>query len=344
MACQSGIRASDKLLRFFNECKSGKIRLAKIVVKNEELCVNFQGKGTADWRADFKRHLPDCIDAFEPCYILFRIDEPYGWILMSFADDRAPVREKMVFAATWATFKSEFGQSNIRYEYHVTDKKEMTLEAFEKWLSSKEDLGPMSELEKEFYNAHQELKVTVPSVVAAQTVRGVFFPVDQDAEEELRKLTNHTVNYVQLAVDTLNEAIKLECSKPSISPEQLNEVIPRDKPRYHFYRFSHKYNDQDYDSLFLFSVAVFIYSMPSSGCTIKERMLYSSCKQPFLQAALSAANLSPDKKIEIDSKELLSSDILIDYTHPAPQMKEKSFAKPPGPSQRGARRVTKAVS
>lgn len=54
----------------------------------------------------------------------------------------------------------------------MTDKKEVTLEAFEKWLSSKDDPGPMSELEKEFYNAHQELKVTVPSVVAAQTVRG----------------------------------------------------------------------------------------------------------------------------------------------------------------------------
>ncbi|MCP9265515.1 Twinfilin-1 [Dirofilaria immitis] len=195
----------------------------------------------------------------------------------------------------------------------------MTLEAFEKWLSNKEDHGPMSELEKEFYNAHREQKVTMPSVVAAQTVRGVFFPVDQDAEEELRKLASHAVNYVQLAVDTLNEAIKLECSETSVSPEQLNELIPRDKPRYHFYRFSHKYDNQDYDSLF------FIYSMPSSGCTIKERMLYSSCKQPFLQAALSAANLSPDKKIEIDSKELLSSDVLIDYTHPAPQIKEKSF-------------------
>lgn len=48
----------------------------------------------------------------------------------------------------------------------------MTLEAFEKWLSTKESPGPMSELEREFYCAHQELKVTVPSVVAAQTVRG----------------------------------------------------------------------------------------------------------------------------------------------------------------------------
>lgn len=65
-----------------------------------------------------------------------------------------------------------FFAKNYRYEYHVTDKKEMTLEAFEKWLSSKEDPGPMSELEKEFYNARQEFKVTTPSIVASQTVRG----------------------------------------------------------------------------------------------------------------------------------------------------------------------------
>lgn len=30
---------------------------------------------------------------------------------------------------------------------------------------------------------------------------------------------------------------------------------------------------------------VFIYSLPSSGSSIKERMLYSSCKGPFLSAA-----------------------------------------------------------
>lgn len=54
----------------------------------------------------------------------------------------------------------------------MTDKKEVTLEAFEKWLSSKEDPGPMSEIEKEFYSAHHELKVTSPAVVATQTVRG----------------------------------------------------------------------------------------------------------------------------------------------------------------------------
>ncbi|VDN20818.1 unnamed protein product [Gongylonema pulchrum] len=328
MACQSGIR--------------------------EELCVNFQDKGTADWRADFKRYLPDCIDAFEPCYVLFRIGDvsdvissKLNTVICSFADDRAPVREKMVFAATRATFKSEFGQSNIRFldfvncyskkfrhEYHVTNKKEMTLEAFERWIFGKEEPGPMSELEKEMHCAQKEQKTVMP---ASQTVKGVFFPVDQDAEEELRKLANHEINYVQLAVDTLNEAIKLESSRILNSADELKEVIPRDKPRYHFFRFSHKFDNEDYNTL------LFIYSMPSSGCTIKERMLYSSCKQPFLQSASTTANLHPDKKIEIDSKENLSSDILLDYTHPSSQSHVKGFARPPGPVQRGTRRVTKTA-
>lgn len=48
-------------------------------------------------------------------------------------------------------------------------------------------------------------------------------------------------------------------------------------------------------------------------------------------------------QIEIDSKETLSFDLLFDYVHPSTQTKERGFAKPPGPPQRGHRRVTKAV-
>lgn len=44
-------------------------------------------------------------------------------IFSSFVDDRAPVREKMLLAATCATFKSEFGQCYIEHEKHVTDRK-----------------------------------------------------------------------------------------------------------------------------------------------------------------------------------------------------------------------------
>ncbi|VDK42898.1 unnamed protein product [Anisakis simplex] len=337
MACQSGIRADANLLKFFNQCKLGKVRLAKIVVKDEQLCVNYEDKGSSDWKKDWRKNLPDCVDSFEPCFILFRLDKPSNWVLISFADDRAPVREKMLVAATRATFKAEFGQSYITYEYHVTKKNEMTLESFENWLRSKEDPGPMSEVEKELNNALRTQKMNLPPLIAANTLKGVLFPVDQNAEEELRKLVAGEVQFVQLSVDTLNEAIKLEDSKRHLTADQLTAAIPRDKPRYSFYRFSHDHNNQHYDSI------IFFYSMPSSGSTIKERMLYSSCKQPFLQTVLQNCKLRPDRKVEIDSREVLSYDVLLDHVHPPSQVRDKGFAKPPGPTSRGGRRVTKAV-
>lgn len=35
--------------------------------------------------------------------------------------------------------------------------------------------------------------------------------------------------------------------------------------------------------LIFFSLSVFIYSMPGYTCSIRERMLYSSCKSPLLE-------------------------------------------------------------
>lgn len=64
--------------------------------------------------------------------------------------------------------------SYYRYEYHVTNKNEMTLEAFEKWISGKEERGPMSELEKEIDNAHREQTSVITPAVVAQSLKGEF--------------------------------------------------------------------------------------------------------------------------------------------------------------------------
>lgn len=309
--------------------------MGKIVVKNEQLCVNLKDAGTSDWKADWKKNLPECVDSFEPCFILFRMSSPANWLLITFADDRAPVREKMLLASTGVTFKSEFGQCNIQYEYHATSKQSLTLEAFERWMQSLKEPGPLSEVEREIENAYREQKAVSASTVAAQTLKGVLFPMDNNAVSALKTMKNGETNYVQLSVDTLNEAIKLEMTEANISPKKLCEVIPRDKPRYHFYRFIHTYKDRSYDSI------VFIYSMPSSGCTIKERMLYSSCKQPFLQSVLDLTGIKPDTRVEMDSKDRLTHDVLIDHVHPPLGLRDPGFAKPRGPQTRGAKRIIK---
>lgn len=49
--------------------------------------------------------------------------------------------------------------------------------------------------------------------------------MDQNVEEELKKLHDRKINYVQMSVDTLNEAIKLEVALRIESVEMLREVL-----------------------------------------------------------------------------------------------------------------------
>jgi len=45
--------------------------------------------------------------------------------------------------------------------------------------------------------------------------------------------------------------------------------------------------------------AVFIYSMPGYNCTIRERMLYSTCKAPLLEVAEQQIGLEIGRKVRL---------------------------------------------
>ncbi|XP_015778183.1 PREDICTED: twinfilin-1-like [Acropora digitifera] len=45
------------------------------------------------------------------------------------------------------------------------------------------------------------------------------------------------------------------------------------------------------------SVAVFVYSMPGYKCSIKDRMLYSTCKGPLLDVAADRIGMTIDRKV-----------------------------------------------
>ncbi|TKR64618.1 hypothetical protein L596_025116 [Steinernema carpocapsae] len=338
MACQTGIRADPNLIALFNDCKAGKIRLAKIVVRNETLSLNYKDVGSDDWKADWRKNLPTCIDAYEPCYILFRLKSSLDWLLISFADDRAPVREKMLLAATRATFKSEFGQKYITYEYQATNVDDVKLEKFELWMESRLDPRPMTEHERDLSLAQMEKSAKPSAMVSTQTIRGVEFPVDQDATALLRQFGNAEIDFVQLSVDTLNEAIKLEGHAERLEAEKLSGMIDRKKPRYSFYRLRSDNGSPNGHTLFIYSVP------PSGGCTIKELMLFSSCKSVFLNTAQNVLGVQLDKKIEIDSRDKLDEKAIREYLSISEASSPSSagpmkFSRPAGPQGRGQRRL-----
>ena len=64
-------------------------------------------------------------------------------------------------------------------------------------------------------------------------------------------------------------------------------------------------------SYFLFPVSVFIYSMPGYSVSIKERMLYSSCKNSVVDVLERVYSIPVDKKVEVDSGEELTVEFLM---------------------------------
>jgi len=338
---------------FFEQCKQSKVRFGKIVINKERLCVNFHSGPSKDWRADWKKQLPNSVDAYEPCFLLFRFDSNHDWILISFADDKASTRDKMLLAATKATFKSEFGQSFIRAEYQVANRNDLALDVFEKRylvpfnvtsntttfpVKDSDDDQPLTHIERELKTVAKDRAVFTIAQQKAQPMRGIQFPIDQDAVHLLKAFATGDIDFIQLSVDTLNEAIKLESSHGRLEVEQLSAEISKQKPRYSLFRF------READGAPIF----FIYSIPpSASCTIKELMLFSSCKQPFLAEIEGDCGVKVTKKIEVDSREKIDAETLLSYIGPsestiAAGQSPQHFDRPPRPGRSGAR-VTKVA-
>lgn len=73
--------------------------------------------------------------------------------------------------------------------------------------------------------------------------------------------------------------------------------------------------------------------MPGYSCSVKNRMMYSSCKAPFLKF-IENKYCQIDKKLEEDNLSTITEEYLYKELHP-PVVEEKSFfQKPKRPGKR----------
>ena len=109
---------------------------------------------------------------------------------------------------------------------------------------------------------------------------------------------------------------------------------------------------------FPFIFLVFIYSCPGYKCSVKERMVYSSCKSPLIYA-LKEDGIAIDKcvslsktlgplyhhfllpspslslfQLELDDPSEVTEQFLMDELHPVKQAYRPQFAKPKPPGRK----------
>ncbi len=81
--------------------------------------------------------------------------------------------------------------------------------------------------------------------------------------------------------------------------------------------------------------------MPGFQSPIKERMLYSSCKNELLGYLKQNLKLELQKTIETGDMSEITEEYLLEELHPKQSTSASKFDKPKGPSSRGPRRIIK---
>ncbi|MCI4390075.1 hypothetical protein PDJAM_G00116890 [Pangasius djambal] len=354
MSHQTGIHATADLRQFLVKARQGAIRVIKIVIRSEQLVLGSYREPSQSWDRDYDPCVLPLLDLSEPCYILFRLDtqnqQGYEWLFISWSPDQSPVRLKMVYAATRATLKKEFGGSHIKDELFGTTQEDVCFQGYLRHMSSSSSPGPLTAAEQELHQIkateEERRRVTTPAgrgktQISVESkplnLQGLAFPLQEEAKRALQLLKQRRINYIQLRLDTERETIELVHTNPT-EIRELPARIPADAPRYHFFLYKHSYQGQSVEAV------VFIYSMPGYSCSIKERMLYSSCKNRLLEEVERDYCIEISKKMEIDSGEGLTEEYLYEEVHPKPQALKQAFAKPKGPTgKRGNKRLIKGV-
>ncbi|CAB1440022.1 unnamed protein product [Pleuronectes platessa] len=341
MSHQTGIQAGNDVKDIFASAKTGdQYRALKIVIEDEQLTLGATRKASKKWDQEYDSIVLPLLEDDVPCYVVYRLDstnnQGYEWIFLAWSPDQSIVRHKMLYAATRATLKKEFGGGHIKDEIFGTMKDEMNLSGYRKYLISQAAPLPLTAAEEELRRIKlNEVQTDISVDTKQQTLQGVAFPVHKDAIAALERFRDKTINYVQLQVDAEQELIRLSSTDPT-ELKDLPMRIPKESARYHFFLYKHSHEGDYLES------TVFIYSMPGYKCSIRERMLYSSCKNPLVDMVENKMQIEIEKKLEIDNGDELTSDFLYEEVHPKQHAHKQAFAKPKGPAgKKGFRRITR---
>uniref|UniRef100_A0A1X7VR29 ADF-H domain-containing protein n=1 Tax=Amphimedon queenslandica TaxID=400682 RepID=A0A1X7VR29_AMPQE len=274
-----------------------------------------------------------CLQDKEACYILYRLDErnayeKHLWVFLTYTPDEAPVRQKMLYSATKATMKKSFSSGVLIYDISATNKDEMTLKGYHKHVESVNAPPPLTREEEEWKEIEENQDhVDVGTTTRQSHLQGVSFPLHDDALAAIEDLKKKRIQYIQLSIDLDKEVIVLEDAADSLKPDDIASHISTTKPGYHLYLFKHTH-EGDYLESF-----IFIYSCPGYKCSVKERMVYSSCKSPLIYA-LKEDGVAIDKTLELDDPSEVTEKFLMDELHPVQQAYRPQFAKPKPPGRK----------
>lgn len=321
--------------------KQGGARAFKVQISGEttlDLITTVDEK-SSDWKDDFDLVTP-LLDDNAACYVLYRTDKKndqgdHLFYNLCYVPDKAPVRQKMIYASSRANLKSGLGGHYFIDDIFGTVKSDFDKKGFHAYEKHLNSAVPLTEEEKIKEEELEYGLFTGGAGTSTAYAHGVNFPVDDAVLSAFDQLSSGEVNYLQIGIDVSNEKIILkEAAKLDI--EDVPSHVPNDEPRFHFYKWSHSHEGENFDSL------IYVYTSPdgskgTKSAPVKLRMLYSTSKA-------NVSNIAEKKGLTISAKfEIASGSEFVESEfsttlHPPKAEEKKSFAKP---KPKGTRKLIK---
>ncbi|KAG0251669.1 Twinfilin-1 [Mortierella polycephala] len=207
------------------------VRAVKVSIINETL----EDDGIFDISGTFEKDFSivhDNLEEKQPAYFLVRLGDckSADWIFLCYVPDVAPIRQKMIYAATRATLTRDLGDSHFKDSIYGTNKGDFTLDSYKKHRASLEAPKPLTERERQLAEIHANEKAMVESMKGGAYRKshapGMSFPLTERAVAALKKLVIVTPTPVKAKV--VASALPKTFTSPASTPLPVSPVITRE--------------------------------------------------------------------------------------------------------------------
>jgi len=321
------------------------VRFIQLKLEKEQVDLVTAGDKQGSAASDF-----DCLRSLvndkDPCYVFYRYkdDGNAPWALISWLPESTGVKQRMVYATAVVSTTVLVGSDNVSKQVSYNSLKQLVWDDFkqeEVKLKNKEDfLAAENDASLPFSNRElaqrqverEERQARVEMGTKAKEASGfhtVAFPLVPEAEQAIKEMLTGAHTWLQLSLDAAFKTIELREKKTPPGVAALGELLHKSEPQFYLYTFKD-------------NIPVLIYCCPEQGPTIKNKMVYSTCKATLAEQVLQCG-FSDVKKLDIRGpEELTESELNNAYVakaafKPSDSGGSGSFqpAGPKGPSRYG---------
>mmetsp|Transcript_9316 Transcript_9316/g.25340 ORF Transcript_9316/g.25340 Transcript_9316/m.25340 type:complete len:337 (-) Transcript_9316:116-1126(-) len=271
-----------------------------------------------------------------PCYILFSLQDEKtegSWALVYYIPSSSSVKDKMLYSSTKENVKRGLGGSYFGVQdVFVYERKDLVFSAITE--SGTEEVAGDSLLSEAELAKKMALGLEVETSASnSGLVTSMSFPLDDEGKSAMEGFKTGSVCAFSLMMNVESEKLELVKSFNEGSAfEHAKEAMTGDVPLFVVFRVEAEELEKDGKKPIAFS-----YFCPESA-PVKKKMVSSTAKSMVVDA-LSAFDISPNFKNEVQEAEELSMEEIVDELNPKDE-EVKSYRKPSRPG-RGGRRLMK---